>query len=456
MSYPPRKTYSLLVVDDEPAAIRSLKRIFFDKDYEIHCASNGMEALEFLAGRHIDLAIVDLKMPKMDGLTLLENIKNQYPHIEVIILTGHGGVAEAVAAIKKGATDFLEKPFSPEGIKLRVGQLHQIWSLKAENQSLREQTEFRFNYPKLIGQSARMMALKEAISRVGPSDVSILIQGETGTGKELVARAIHHHSPRSKQAFVPVDCAAISETVIESELFGHAKGAFTDARAPGLGLIRSADRGTLFLDEIGELSLGIQAKLLRTIQEREVRPVGETRNHPVNLRVLAATNRDLAQEVEKGRFRNDLYYRLNVMELHSPSLKDRGGDIPVLIRHFMERYITPASPVECISPAALGVLEEYHWPGNVRELENVIRRAMAIGRNTKILIEDLPEHFQNDITSRTPISLENTGDSMADHEKRAILNALHTSDGNRKKAALQLGIGEATLYRKLKKYGLNQ
>ncbi len=444
--------YSLLVVDDEISVIRSLKRVFYDTDFVIRGAENAQEALACLAVTRVDLAILDLKMPGMDGMALLEEIKRRHPRTHIIMLTGHGGVQEAVAAIQKGASDFLEKPFSPEGLRARVAQLHQIWCLERENRRLREQAAFRFGFDRLVGNSEAISKLKETIVQVGASDVPVLIEGETGTGKELVARAIHHHSTRSKEIFVPVDCAAISETVIESELFGHVKGAFTGAHVATLGLIRSADKGTLFLDEVGELPLSLQAKLLRTIQEREVRPVGGTRSHPVDIRILAATNRNLEEEVRSSRFREDLYYRLNVVKVESPPLRKRGGDIPLLTRYFIERFSSSGLSVKDISEKSLVCLENYGWPGNVRELENVIRRAAALGRGVSISPCDLPAEIQACGDSAHAGHDQETCTTLAEYECRAIRNALEASGGNRKKAASLLDIGEATLYRKLKKY----
>jgi transcriptional regulator with PAS, ATPase and Fis domain len=299
-----------------------------------------------------------------------------------------------------------------------------------------------------------MLNLKRLIAQVGPDDAPILIQGETGTGKELVARAIHQHSPRLQSNFVPVDCAAISETVIESELFGHVKGAFTGAHISTLGLVRSADKGTLFLDEVGELSPAIQVKLLRTIQEMEVRPVGSSTSHKVDIRIISATNRDLAAEVSQTNFREDLFYRLNVVVVHVPPLRDRMDDVALLAKFFVNNFATNFSIVKDISKEALNCLQNYRWPGNIRELENVIRRAIALGRDEFIQPEDLPPGI---FTPPGKVALDNgltADDSLEAYEKAAIQNALAKSGNSRRKAAEMLGIGEATLYRKISKYGL--
>ncbi len=444
--------FSLLLVDDEPKAVSALKRVFFKEDYNIYAALSGKEALALLKKVRIDAAIIDVKMPEMDGLSLLMNLKKACPQVLAVMLTGHGNIKDAVEAIKLGAVDFLEKPYLPEELRAKMAQLCLIWQLKEENRNLKAKMEFQFGFEELVGNSTSILKLKETIVQVGPTDTSILIQGETGAGKELVARAIHYHSHRQDNNFVPVDCSAISETVIESELFGHVKGAFTGAHISTLGLIRSADKGTLFLDEVSELSPAIQVKLLRTIQEREVRPVGSTKSYPVDVRIIGATNRDLSQAVAQRKFREDLFYRLNVVTILVPPLRDRKEDIPLLTRYFIKRFSTDFSPVKEISPEALAYLENYDWAGNVRELENIIQRAMALGKREIILPEDLPPNIYIPFSKPSQNIAGLAGDSLAAFEKAAIQNALAKSGNNRKKAAQILEIGEATLYRKIKKY----
>jgi DNA-binding NtrC family response regulator len=432
---PPEETFSLLLVDDEPSVLSSLKRVFFEDDYQIHTAGNGDQALALLSEVKVDAALIDLKMPGMDGLTLLKEMHRDYPQIMVIMLTGHGSIQEAVEAVKLGAVDFLEKPYAPEALRVRIDQLYQIWNLREENRRLRSRIEFQFGFDRLVGNSTAMLKLKELIAQIGPNDAPVLIQGETGTGKELVARAIHHHSARSDGSFVPVDCAAISETVIESELFGHVKGAFTGAHMSTLGLVRSADRGTLFLDEVGELSPAIQSKLLRTIQESEVRPVGSNKAYPVDFRILAATNRDLAKEVAENNFREDLYYRLNVVVVEVPPLRERKEDLALLTNYFLKRFATDLAPAKEVARQTYLCLENYDWPGNIRELENVIRRTMALGRTERIEPEDLPANiFAPAGDGSAPVEAP-SGDSMAAYEKSAILNALIKSGYNRRIAA---------------------
>jgi DNA-binding NtrC family response regulator len=444
--------FSLLMVDDEPTVLSTLKKTFLDNVYDIHTTLSGREALELIKDVRIDAALIDLNMPGMDGLFLLKKIKKDYPHIMIIMLTGYGGVKDAVNAIKLGAMDFLEKPFWPEELRASVARLHQIWGLKEENRNLKAKVEFQFGFHQLVGNSTVMLKLKEMIVQVGLTDASTMILGETGTGKELVARAIHYHSPRSENNFVPVDCSAISETVMESELFGHVKGAFTGAHISTQGLVRSAASGTMFLDEVGELSRGIQAKLLRTIQEKEVKPVGSTNSYKVDIRIIGATNRDLVQEVVQKNFREDLFYRLNVITINVPSFRDRKEDIPLLARYFIKRFSTDVSPVKDISKEALAYLGNYDWPGNVRELENVIQRAMALGRGEIIFPEDLPENIYIPPGKPSQCIDALAEGSMAVNEKAAIQDALAKSDNNRKKAAQILGISEGTVYRKIKKY----
>ena len=448
------RLFNLLLVDDEPNILASLKRVFRKAPYKIHCAENGYQALDLIKNNIIDFAIVDLMMPQIDGMALLKQIREQWPSIRVLILTGVGGVQEAVKAIQMGAVDFVQKPFENETMEARVSHFYETWALEQENRRLKEQVGPQFTYDRLIGNSSVILSLKKIILQICQVDASVLIQGETGTGKELVARAIHHHSPRLKQPFVPVDCAAFSETVMGSELFGHVKGAFTGAHESTLGLIRSADRGILFLDELGELPLTMQAKLLRTIQEKEVRPVGSSRSYDVDVQILAATNRNLEDEVAEGRFRQDLYYRLNVVVLQVPPLRDRLEDIPLIVRQFINQHNTTNSQEKCLSKEALAFLNSYEWPGNVRELENTIRRALAISKGDTIQPEDLPDSILPVDFAQQADNNGFRGNTLEAYELEALRNALSKCNGHRKNAARMLGIGEATLYRKIAKYQL--
>jgi DNA-binding NtrC family response regulator len=447
--------FSCLLVDDDPKIISLLESVFSDTSYQIYTAMNGKSALALMEKVRIDATLIDVVMPGMDGITLLKEIKKDHPETMAIMLSGYGCIESAVKAVKLGAVDFLEKPISPEGLRFCLSQLYEKWKAKNENRTPGVKIESRTGHDELVGNSALVKKLKQIIAQVGPTDAPVLIQGQTGTGKELVARAVYDRSRRHKKNFMPVDCAAISETVIESELFGHVKGAFTGAHLSTLGIIRSADKGTLFLDEIGELPQSVQAKLLRTIQEREVRPVGSSKRYPVDIRVIAATNRDLEEEVLKGSFNEALFYRLNVVNINVPPLKDRKEDIPLLARHFARRFTFYDSQVKEISPEALACLEAYDWPGNVRELENAIQRALALGSKNLIRTWDLPKKIYALSAKASQVHSKPTRGTLAWYEQKAIENALTKSSGNRKIAAMLLNVGEATIYRKIKKYHIN-
>ncbi len=437
--------FTILAIDDDPALLRSLKRILSPEPYRLITNTDPEQALSLLEKENVSLVLLDLKMPGRGGMALLRDITSLYLDMTVIMLTGHGGVREAVEATKLGAADFLEKPCPPDILCQRLATYHAIWQQRQQKKTKGKQA---FSYSGLIGESPVMQELKSLIVRVATSDATVLILGESGTGKELVARAVHHHSVRSQKPFIPVDCAAISENMLESELFGHEKGAFTGADKPTVGLIRAADGGTLFLDEIGELPLIMQAKLLRTLQEFEVRPVGSTTTYPVDIRIIAATNRNLAQDVSNGGFRSDLFYRLSAISLELPCLKERIYDIPLLVRHFIDR-LCRENHLD-ITREALQLLEYYSWPGNVRELENVIRRAIALKEDERIGVADLPATIVIENSNTTVI--RPIDDSLASYELLALQNALAKTDNNRRQAAALLGIGEATLYRKLKQF----
>ena len=440
--------FTLMFVDDDPTIASALKRTFYDKAYKLILAGSGPEALEIMADTPVDMALVDLNMPEMDGITLLREINTQFPAVSTLMLTGHGKIQDAVAALKNGAIDFIEKPFVPEQLIARIDQVFRLWQVQKENNILKTERLQRFRYDKLLGNAESMVQLKKLITRVGISDTTVLIQGETGTGKELVAHAIHYQSPRANNPFVVVDCTTINETMLESELFGHVKGAFTGAVNSSKGLIISARNGTVFLDEIGELPLQTQSKLLRLIQEKEIRPVGSNKSQIVDVRILAATNRCLEAEVEQKRFRQDLFFRLNAVALTVPPLRRRTDDIHLLAQHFIKKHQTEFSLVRSISQKAFSLMEAYSWPGNVRELENLISRFMALGVSEEVEPEDLPEFFfEGSQNFHLPGE-----DTLEAYERLAIENALKKCGHHRKKAANCLGIGEATLYRKIKKY----
>lgn len=446
-----KDNFTLLIVDDDISILESLKRLFYKNGYKILLAENGKKGLEIIKSTHVDLMLLDLKMPGMDGFEVLDRAIKFNPSLKVIILTGHGGVKEAVLAVQKGALDFLIKGESTELLNNRILQVYEHWQLEQENNALRRKTAEQFEFDSLIGESAAMVQLKKLITRVAPTDSTVLIQGESGTGKELIAHALHHHSERRDKPFVAIDCASISETVLESELFGHERGSFTGAENSFQGVIRSAESGTLFLDEIGEISLGMQAKLLRAIQERSIRPVGSTKFYKVDIRIIAATNKNLLNEVADSAFRQDLYYRLSTVTLTAPPLRKRENDIFLLTEYFLEQCSASLGKPISVSEEVLDLFARYEWPGNIRELDNILRGAAVFSDNGIIKASDLPPVFQN-----SPPPNEQTLNLMTLEamEKEAIKKALTLSKNNRKEARKMLAISEATLYRKIKKYNL--
>lgn len=446
-----REAFTILIVDDEVAILDSLKRVFRKSAYRILLAEDGRKGLALLDSTRVDLLLLDLKMPGLDGFEVLARAMKSRPDLKVIIQTAHGGVQEAVRAVRQGALDFLIKGESVEVLHNRIRQVFEHWQLEQENEALRRLNAGRFEFDQLIGESAAMVQLKQMISRVAPTDATVLVQGESGTGKELIAQALHHHSDRRHRPFVAIDCASISESVLESELFGHERGAFTGADAPFQGVIRAAHTGTLFLDEIGEISSAVQAKLLRVIQERCIRPVGSTRFHKVDVRIIAATNRNLLAEVAVSAFRQDLYYRLSTITLTAPPLRKREHDIFLLTEYYLEQCSASLGRRITMSEAALERLARYEWPGNVRELDNVLRGAAVFSTTGMIGVEDLPPALGATVAPVEQVVRPLTLEAM---EKEAIRNALALCGNNRKEAVQMLAISEATLYRKIKKYGL--
>jgi len=390
-------------------------------------------------------------MKGMPGMTLLKEIRRLHPDINVIIMTAFGSVETAIKAMKQGAYDYVMKPVKSDEIVLITEKAVREVQLRREVVSLRRAVGKEFSFNQILGKSKPMQAVFELIRRITPSPSSVLITGESGTGKELVARAVHYNSPRAQGPFIPVNCAAIPENLLESEMFGHMKGSFTDAKSDRKGLFEEAQGGTLFLDEISELPLSLQAKLLRVLQEREIRRVGGTRSIPVDARVIAATNLDLAGEVKAKRFREDLYYRMNVIEVHMPALRERTEDIPLLVLHFVKKYAEPMKKsVAGLTEGALALLMDYNWPGNVRELENVIERGVTLTRAEKIGSEDLPQAVRGDSGDRHMIeeAAEKTR-TLAEVERAYILRVMEKTAGNKYQAAQVLGIDRKTLYRKL-------
>ncbi len=437
---------SILIVDDEQVVRDSLTHWFTEEGYEVQASASAAEALTKLAARETDLVIADIRMPGIDGMELLEKIKAEQLDTSVIMMTGYASVETAVRALKHGAFDYITKPFDPDDLSVVVRNALEQRRLKLENRLLRQQLEESHALDELIGQSAAMRRVREQIETVAGVDSTVLIEGESGTGKELVARAIHRLSPRRFNPMVVVHCGALTETLIESELFGHEKGAFTGAQYRKKGKFEAAMGGTVFLDEIADISLRTQTDLLRVLQEREIVRVGGNQPIHVDFRVIAATNHNLAELVKDGRFRSDLYYRLNVFSIQIPPLRDRHGDVPLLATHFLEKYSQQMSrKFTGIDRAAIDMLVSHHWPGNVRELENIIERAVVVGREPLIRAQDLAVTRPADGADDLRI------DSL---ERRHIVRVLESFSWNQTQAAKALGIDRVTLYHKIRRYNL--
>ncbi|PYT67658.1 MAG: sigma-54-dependent Fis family transcriptional regulator [Acidobacteria bacterium] len=446
----------LLVVDDEQSIRRLCMTIGNTLGYACTEAENAEAALRRLESDAPDLILTDLKLPAMSGVELLKQTKKLLPHAEVAIMTGHGSIESAVDAMKLGAYDYIEKPFRVEKMRLLLQRMAEKVHLVTENEFLRERVTTEDNLDGIIGTSAHIQDVLRMISRLKDTRTPVLISGESGTGKELVARAIHFRGSMAQTPFVAVDCGSLVPTLMESELFGYEKGAFTGATKSKAGLFQAANGGTIFLDEIGELPLEMQAKLLRVLQEKEVRPVGSNNRETVDVRVIAATNRDLEAAYRSGTFRKDLYFRLNVVTVHVPPLRDRRSDIPVLVHHFLERY-AKASQIQ-VTPAAMKSLLQYDWPGNVRELENCIARAVTLGDGKTIDVADLPPTIRSEQgeagAAATPEASSLSTTALAEMERMTILRVFEQAHGDKALAGKMLGISRATLYRKLKRYNI--
>jgi two-component system response regulator AtoC len=446
---------NILVVDDEEIVRGSLLDWLKEDGYQVEAVEDGFKALEKFRDRSWDIALIDLKMPKMDGLELLGKIKEMRPQTQVVIITAFATVNTAVQAIKIGAYDYLVKPFNPEELSLLIKRLVEGQNLLKEISHLRKELQKQYQFYDLISKSAAMQKVFDLANTTAKSNSNILILGESGTGKELLARAIHNESLRAAGPFIAVSCVALTETLLESELFGHEKGSFTDAIAQKKGKFELADRGTIFLDEIGDISPKLQLSLLRVLQEKEFTRVGGIKSIKVDSRIIAATNRDLKKAVDEGKFRDDLYYRLNVISIELPPLREHKEDIPLLVHHFIEKFnIEMGGKVERIAEEALDILMKYNWPGNVRELENVIERAMVITKGTLIKAEDL--HLSPQVLKgkgAAPLAADKTIKSI---EKKHIAQVLEENKWNIQKSAEQLGIDRVTLYNKIKKYKLKE
>ena len=444
-------TNSILIVDDDHEMRDLLKDILEDHGYPVVVAREGREALDHLENDEYLVVLTDLRMKGIDGAELLRELVQHHPACNTIMMTAFGTVESAVDAMKRGAFDYLTKPIKTDELLVTVEKALREASLRREVAHLRKQVNREYAFDQILGKSKPMREVFDLIRRVADSQANILITGESGTGKELVAKAIHYNSSRKDATFIPVNCAAIPEQLLESELFGHVKGAFTDARSDKRGLFEEAQKGTLFLDEISEMPMPLQAKLLRAVQEREIRRVGATQSVPVNVRIIAATNLVLAEEVEAKRFREDLYYRLNVIEIRLPPLRDRKEDVPLLCNMLLHKMANGmGKPSMGIAESALGLLIDYHWPGNVRELENVIERAVILAPGNIVTVEALPAAIREAKGERRLIEEGSERSlSMEEVERVYIQRILEKTQGNKLQAAQILGIDRKTLYRKL-------
>ncbi len=440
----------LLVVDDDQVARELLAETLGREGYRVRVAGGGEEALRLAGAEPFDMALVDLRMPDLDGLGVLKQLAMIQPDLPVVILTAFATIETAIEAVNAGAFDYLSKPFRMEEIKIVVRRTLDARRLARENLQYRQELGARYGFAGLVGQSHQMAEIYKLIARMAALDTTVLIEGETGTGKELVARAIHGASGRAARPFVVVDCAALPETLFESELFGHERGSFTGAFAARRGLLETSTGGTCFIDEIGELTAPLQAKLLRTLQERSIRRVGGNDAIPVDVRVVVATNRDLRKLVGDGGFRDDLYYRLNVVTITLPPLRERASDVPLLAQHFLEIFARRSGrAVKRLAPEALALLTTYRWPGNVRELEHVIERATALSSAETLLPDDFPPHLREE-RERAP-RLPAGGMTLEEVKRWYVNKMLEESGGNKLRAAELLGIDRRTLYRILER-----
>jgi two-component system response regulator AtoC len=444
-------------VDDEMDALELMEELFDSKGYSACSATNGIEALTKIRDEDPDIVISDIRMPEMDGMELLELISKQYPSIPVIMVTAHGTIETAVEAMKMGAKDYILKPLRLDEILTKVETIAQLKSLEKENEYLRNKLVSRFDFKNIIGKSDKINELFNLIMDVAPTNTTVLIQGENGTGKELIANAIHFNSPNAKKPFIKLNCGVLAETLLESELFGHVKGSFTGAIKNKVGRFEMANGGTLFMDEIGDITPKMQVKLLRVLQEGEFERVGGTETIKVDVRIIAATNKNLDEEINSGKFRQDLFYRLNVIPIKVPPLRERKEDIVLLVNHFLEKFNKiHKKKIEKIEKDVLRLLEEYDWPGNIRELENYMERAIVLNKTGVITVNDFPEPIFK--TQKTVVEYREEDGLMyavEEYEKQLILSELRKNNGNKAKTANKLKIHRSTFMSKLKKYGVN-
>ncbi|MFH1550191.1 MAG: sigma-54 dependent transcriptional regulator [Planctomycetota bacterium] len=448
----------ILVVDDSEGTRNLCSKILEKEGYAVQTAENGEEALKLVNENSFDLIVTDLMMPVMDGMELLEQVKKSNPRMPVIIITAYASVATAVEAIKKGAYDYVPKPFNPGELQVTIEKALERLHLVEENIKLKEQLKDKYHFENIIGNSGPMQDIYKLVDKAARSNSNVVVYGESGTGKELIARAIHYNSARAEKPFVAVSCGAIPETLLESELFGYVKGAFTGAAADKKGQFEVANNGTLFLDEIGDIPATIQVKLLRVLQEREFTRVGGIKSIKVDIRLISATNRDLASEVENGGFRQDLYYRLHVVPIYLPPLRDRKEDVSPLAEHFLKKYCKENKKgIKGFSPDVMNQLMAYNWPGNVRELENIVQRIVTFEESDTATSDSLPPNFRQQVEYHERLykdGVENLEELVEEVEKQHIVRMLRETRGRRTDTAGRLGIDRRTLYGKIKKYGI--
>ncbi|MFB0505432.1 MAG: sigma-54-dependent transcriptional regulator [Thermodesulfobacteriota bacterium] len=447
----------ILVVDDEASHRTMLKAVLSSEGYQVSEADDGKTAIQAVEKAFYDLILMDVRMTELDGIEALQEIKKISPEIPIIIMTAYGSVKTAVEALKSGAYDYLTKPLDIEELKILILKALDHHRLREENIVLKERLADRFDFSRIIGKSKPMKALFETLSLIAPSDATVLLYGESGTGKEIVANALHQNSLRSKRPFIKVSCAALPETLLESELFGHERGAFTGAITRKEGRFQLANGGTIFLDEVSEMSAATQVKLLRVLQEREFEPLGSTRTISVDIRVIAATNKNLEEEVKEGNFREDLFYRLNVVPIEVPPLRRRKEDIALLAKHFLNAYGEKSqTSIKGFLPRTMDLMIRYDWPGNIRELENAVERAVLLCRGAYISPDDLPlpvQGAEGEAQGRVSVP---PGMTLKEVEKEVIVQTLEETEGNRTQTARILGISRKTLQNKLKEYGIQE
>jgi DNA-binding NtrC family response regulator len=452
---------NILVVEDDDAMRQSCAKVFQLKGHDVAEASSAEEALDQIRERRdIDVVLTDLKMPGMDGVALLREIKLLDPRIEVIVMTGYGSIKNAIEAMKLGAADYITKPFDTNELLMTVSKIIQLSNLREEVSQLRSELHDKYRFDNIVGNSRDMRLVYEKIEVARKTDSAVLICGQSGTGKELAAKAIHYNGLRASKPFVPVNCAAMPKELMESELFGHKKGAFTGALSDSSGLFRAADSGTLFLDEIVEMPYGSQAKLLRALQEKRIRPIGQAQEIPADVRVIASTNQDVEEAFHNNKFRKDLYYRLSVIRIELPPLRERLDDIPSLIRHFIAKFNGVfQQTVKGISNGALDVLARYHWPGNVRELEGTIEHAFAFGNTETIDKSNLPAYITECVieadSHKQPVGKAGVS-TLFETEKELLVRALRVASGNKTQAAQMLGVSRPRLYKMIQRHGIQR